>query len=264
MVPRAHSIASGRRAAALLLALLACTCAASAAWAADPAITAPTGYVNDTAAVMGSWAEKTEALCREIERDTGAEVAVLTVKTTGGTHPQQYAQQVADRWKVGKKGKDNGVLILVAVDDRKLWIATGYGVEGVLPDGKVGEIRDRHMTPAFRQGSYGYGIYLGVRAVGDVLRGGPAAPLASPPPQEVPRPQSWLERNLFPLSILVGLVLFIVLTLYSFLSFFFGLFRGGGNSGGTSDGFGGGGFGGGGFGGFGGGGFGGGGAGGGW
>jgi uncharacterized protein len=171
---------------------------------------------------------------------------------------------VADRWKIGKRGKDNGVLILVAVADRKLWIATGYGVEGVLPDGRVGEIRDRHMTPAFRQGSYGYGIYLGVKEVGDVLRGGPAAPSGSPPPQEARRPQSWLERNLFPGIFLVLLIVFLAASVYSFVR---RVTRGGmrgGDAGGMYGGFGGGGFGGGGFGGFGGGGFGGGGAGGGW
>jgi hypothetical protein len=131
--------------------------AAPAAFAAEePSVPKPAGYVSDTAGVMGEWAAKTETLCGEIERRTTSEIAVLTVKTTAPLEAQQYAQQVFDRWKIGKKGKDNGVLILVAVDDRKMWIATGYGVEGVLPDGKVGDPRQGSST-LFRQSRYGEG-----------------------------------------------------------------------------------------------------------
>ena len=61
---------------------------------------------------------------------------------------------IAEQWKPGAKGKDNGVVFLVAVDDREMQILTGYGVEGALPDGKVGEIRDRLVVPAFRAGDY--------------------------------------------------------------------------------------------------------------
>ncbi|HEX9206302.1 MAG TPA: TPM domain-containing protein, partial [Candidatus Deferrimicrobiaceae bacterium] len=98
-----------RRTAAALLALLSFGAIAFDARAGEPAIPAPAGYVNARAEVMGGWAERTEALCREIERATGAQVAVLTVKTTEGMAPQQYAQRVFDRWKIGKKGKDDGV-----------------------------------------------------------------------------------------------------------------------------------------------------------
>ena len=243
-----------RRSAVPFLALLACT-AGFAALAAEPVIPAPTGYVNDRAGVMGGWAEKTEALCRDIERTTGAQVAVLTVRTTEGMAPQQYAQRVFDRWKIGKKGKDDGVLILVAVDDRKLWIATGYGVEGALPDGKVGEIRDRYMAPAFRQGKLGEGIHDGVAAIGAVLGVGKAPPAKGAAGRRGLPVPFWLLFLLAPIAIIL---LFRALA---------GVMPGGrGRHGGYyySGGFGGGGFGGGGFGGFGGGGSGGGGAGGGW
>src|SRR5512147_2401655 len=177
-----------RRAAVPLIALLAWA-VGSPARAADPVIPAPTGYVNDRAGVMAGWAEKTEALCRDIERATGAQVAVLTVKSTEGIPPQQYAQLVFDRWRIGKKGKDDGVLVLVAVGDRKLWIATGYGVEGVLPDGKVGEIRDRDIVPYFRKGAFGEGIRNGVAAVGAVLGAGTA------PAPRAERPRSRRDRG---------------------------------------------------------------------
>lgn len=235
------------------------TLAAPAAFAAEePSIPKPAGYVSDTAGVMGEWAAKTETLCGEIERRTTSEIAVLTVKTTAPLEAQQYAQQVFDRWKIGKKGKDNGVLILVAVDDRKMWIATGYGVEGVLPDGKVGEIRDRVLLPLFRQSRYGEGIFLGAKAVGSVLAGDQA---------DVPKRDR--KRKGFPLTL--DLILFLLFGAFilvrGIFSSLFGTRRrsgGGGFFGGFGGGESGGSFGGGGFGGFGGGFSGGGGAGGGW
>ena len=239
--------------AVLLLLAAPAICAAQ-----EPAIPKPAGYVSDTAGIMGEWAAKTEKMCGEIERQTTAEVAVLTVKTTAPLEAQPYAQQVFDRWKIGKKGKDNGILILVAADDRKMWIATGYGVEGVLPDGKVGEIRDRIMRPLFRQGRYGEGIYMGVKAVGSVLTGGKMET-----PKGVARKNSGIP---LPILLLLLLVAVPFLILRSILAGPFGAYRRGGRGGWYvgGGGFGGGGFGGGGFGGFGGGFSGGGGAGGGW
>jgi uncharacterized protein len=211
--------------------------------AEEPAIPPATGYVTDTAGILGEWTAKTETLCREIEGQTGVEVAVLTVKTTVPLETQQFAQQVFDRWKIGKKGKDNGVLILVAAADRKLWIATGYGVEGVLPDGKVGEIRDRVLRPLFRQGRYGEGIYMGVATIGSILSGGKIAA-----PKDGARARR--ERNNLGLLFLALLPLLFIWSILRWTSIA-GTRRGGG---GYYGGYGGGGFGGGGFGGFGGGG----------
>ncbi len=243
--------ARARIAAPGLLAALLLLCAALAA-AAEPSIPAPRGFVTDDAGAMGEWAAKTETLCREIEQKTTAEVAVLTVRRIAPLTPQQYAQDVFDRWKIGKKGKDNGVLVLVAVDDRKMWIATGYGVEGVLPDGKVGEIRDRIMVPAFRQGQFGEGIYLGVAAVGQVLGAGTGGPV------EKKRRSAGV-----PVSLLLVLLMLGFLVVRSLFAGPYSAYRRGGG-GWYPGGFGGGGFGGFGGGGFGGGSSGGGGAGGGW
>ncbi|MGZ8430563.1 MAG: TPM domain-containing protein [Candidatus Deferrimicrobiaceae bacterium] len=223
--------------------------------ASEPPIPAYQGYVTDTAGVLGTWGGQTEELCRDIERKTTAEVAVLTVRSTAPLPAQEYAQKVFDRWKIGKKGKDNGVLVLVAVDDRKMWIATGYGVEGVLPDGKAGEIRDRIILPLFRGGKYGEGVYRGVEEIGTVLGGGRGPP---------PGPPSVSDESLFVIVLIILFLLFVfslVLRIYKIGSSLWG-----GSGGHTSSGwgFGGGGFGGGGFGGFGGGFSGGGGAGGGW
>jgi uncharacterized protein len=236
---------------ALPAALLVLFLTSFPAAAAEAPLPEHRGYVTDAAGAMGEWAAKTEALCREIERKTTAEVAVLTVRTTGPLPAQQFAQDVFDRWKIGKKGKDNGVLVLVAVDDRKVWIATGYGVEGVLPDGKVGGIRDTVMLPAFRQKRYGEGIYLGVAAVGHVLGAGTEG-----------QPGKKRRYGGFPVSLLLFALVVGSLVVRSLFAGPFGVHRRGG--GWYPGGFGGGGFGGGGFGGFGGGASGGGGAGGGW
>ena len=74
-----------------------------------------------------------------------------------------------DSWKPGKKGKDNGVLVLLAVKERRWRIETGYGVEGILPDGLCGEIGRNYMVPYFKEAKYGEGLYQGVRAIANVI-----------------------------------------------------------------------------------------------
>jgi uncharacterized protein len=105
----------------------------------------------------------------DVRERTTAEIAVLTVFTTAPETIQEYSVQIFDRWKIGKRGQDNGLLILVAVQDRRLWITTGYGLEGILPDGKVGEIRDRQIIPYFRAGQYAEGILRGTEALAGVI-----------------------------------------------------------------------------------------------
>src|SRR5512134_1563648 len=210
-------MASPRSSAAFVAILL--LAAASVCAAQEPAIPKPAGYVSDTAGVMGEWAGKTEALCRKIETQTTSEVAVLTVRSTAPLDAQQYATQVFDRWKIGKKGKDNGILILVAVDDRKMWIATGYGVEGVLPDGKVGEIRDQVLLPLFRQSRYGEGIFLGAKAVGTVLAGGQV---------DAPKREQKRKRSSFPLDLILFLLFGAFILVRGIFSSIFGSRRRGG------------------------------------
>ncbi len=127
--------------------------------AIEPTVPVPRGYVSDYAGVLS--AEVTReltTLIEELKAKTGAEIAVVVVDSTEPLSAFDYAMQIAEAWKPGTKGKDNGVVFLVAVRDRKLQIVTGYGVEAALPDGRVGEIRDRIIRPAFRTGDYGGGI----------------------------------------------------------------------------------------------------------
>ena len=126
----------------------------------------PEGYVNDYANVIeASDREAISNSIRELEEKTTAQVAVVTVKTTHPEEIQQFSVRVYDQWKIGQKGKDNGVLLVVAVEDREAWITTGYGLEGALPDVVCSKIDRDVMIPHFRQGNYSQGIRAGVGAI---------------------------------------------------------------------------------------------------
>ncbi len=107
-----------------------------------------------------------------LEKRTGAQIAVYTVSTLGGQDPAMLATQTAERWGVGNKEKDNGILVLVAPADRKDFTATGRGVEGVLPDSLLGSLRREVLVPAFKAGDYGGGLRqylyeLGIRVASE-------------------------------------------------------------------------------------------------
>jgi uncharacterized protein len=99
----------------------------------------------------------------EFEARKGSQIAVLLVPTTKPETPVEYGVRVFDAWKLGRKGIDDGVLLLVAKDDRRVWIVTGRGVEGVLPDAIVRRIVEEDITPRFKQGDF----YGGIRAGAD-------------------------------------------------------------------------------------------------
>lgn len=120
----------------------------------------PRGYVNDFAAAIDEASRsRLMALCEELDRKTGAQIAVVTIRTLEGDTAQNFANRLFERWKVGRKGRDDGVLIMMAVDDRQYWIEVGYGLEPILPDGKVGGF-GREMVPLLRQGNYGGALLL--------------------------------------------------------------------------------------------------------
>jgi len=159
----ALSVLPARGAIALGLMLALAPIAARAA--DEPAIPEPTGHVNDHAGVMDDEARaKLEAFLDQVERKTGAEFAVLAVKSTAPLTPTEYKVRVFERWKIGKKGEDNGLLLLVATSEREARFETGYGLEGTLPDGLESRIFRREMAPRFRQGDYGGGITAGMIA----------------------------------------------------------------------------------------------------
>ena len=126
----------------------------------------PRGAVNDFANVIDpADAARMEALAREVLQKTGTAVVVATVDTVGENGDYNlYANGLYQAWGIGKKGEDKGVLIFLTVKERKIRIETGYGVEGILPDGLVGEILDKYVVSLLKEGSYGQALYNGMYA----------------------------------------------------------------------------------------------------
>jgi uncharacterized protein len=131
----------------------------------------PQGRVNDFAAVLdeGSKTELT-TIIREAEAASSAEIAVVTVASLDGMSVEEYSSKLFEAWGIGKKGIDNGVLILVAPKDRAMRIEVGYGLEAVLPDSLAGTIIRSEFTPAFKAGDYSTGILKGVSRVAAIVR----------------------------------------------------------------------------------------------
>jgi len=132
--------------------------------------------VTDLAGMLTSAAvEVMEADLAELEADTGAQVAVLTVPGLQGEVLEDYSIRVAEAWKLGSEERDDGVLLLIARDDRKIRIEVGYGLEGVLPDARCGRIIDQIMTPSFRRGDFSEGTLRAVAAIDGLIREDPEA-----------------------------------------------------------------------------------------
>lgn len=131
------------------------------------------GRITDNAEILSQDMRRslTERL-KAHEDSTGNQIAVLTVTTLGGENIEGYATAVFDAWKLGQKGKDNGVLIIVAPTERRMRIEVGYGLEAALTDLLAGRIIVNIMTPRFKTGDYNGGVEEGVKAVIAALEGG--------------------------------------------------------------------------------------------
>jgi uncharacterized protein len=234
------------------------------------------GYITDLAAVLspGGRAQLT-ALCAELKEKTNAQIAVVTIKSLDGRPIEDFSVDLATRLGIGPKSSNEGVLILLALQDRKNRIETGYGLEPILPDGKTGDFQ-REAAPVLRSGDYDGAMLLMTRRVADVIAADKGVTLSGTPP---PRSDGQEGRggHIPPIAIF-----FIIFIIYSIIRsaagrggrggfgggsgwwiwpLIFSDMGGGGRGGWGGGGFGGGGGGGGGgFGGFGGGGFGGGGS----
>ena len=130
----------------------------------------PQGYVSDFAGVLSDQQKmRIESFSAELEKKTTAQMAVLTISSVKPDTIEQYAVNLFEKWGIGKKGEDNGVLLLVAVSDRDLRIEVGYGLEGALTDATSKIIIERYIVPYFKQGLYGEGIDSGVSAIISVI-----------------------------------------------------------------------------------------------
>jgi uncharacterized protein len=139
------------------------------------------GRVNDYGGMLPPEAEaRIEALLKELEEKDSTQVVVLTVPSLDGDSVEDFSMRVAERWKIGRKGFDNGAIMVIARDDRKVRIEVGYGLEGRLTDLTAGRIIRDRIVPEFRAGRFDQGLLNGVVALTEVVRGEYQAP-AQPP-----------------------------------------------------------------------------------
>jgi uncharacterized protein len=144
-------------------------------WAAPqqlPEVPRLTQRVTDLAGLLSSSeVEKLEARLAAFEDSTSTQIAVLIIPALGGTPIEEYSMRVFEKNGIGRKTKDNGVLILVARDERRLRIEVGYGLEGVLTDALSAQVMERFIKPNFREGRYAEGLMAGVDAIMAITAG---------------------------------------------------------------------------------------------
>jgi uncharacterized protein len=203
---------------------------------------APTGYVNDFAGVLSpSTKQSVEDLCTQVDRQAHAQIAVVTIKTIDGDQSiEEFATALEDKWKIGAKGTDRGVLMLLVMTPRRGRIEVGYGLEGILNDAKVGDI-GRSMVPAAQQGDYNTAVPLGVGQIARIIATDAGVTLSQPIHQY--RRQQPAEVHVSPLQLLLGggaillILFFLVKTGNTGLIFFLlGNLMGGGFGGGRGGG----------------------------
>jgi uncharacterized protein len=220
----------------------------------------PDSHVVDLANVIDSSTKyNLEKYLIELERKTTAQIVVLTIKSLEGEPLEDLSLKVAhDKWKLGQKGKDNGILLLIALKERKYRIEVGYGLEGVIPDSLAGSIGRDYLVPFFRQGNYSKGAYTATLAlISEVAKDAGVEITGMPQYRKQVRrtiqhqPPSFLNKIIGGIFLLFMLILFIknprlflMLLLFSSMGGGRGSYSGGGGFGGFSGG--GGGFGGGG------------------
>ncbi len=199
--------------------LLVCALLVSRLAAADVAVPPLKARVTDLTATLSSQQQATlEQTLSAFEARKGSQIAVLLVPTTQPETAEQYAVRVEETWKLGRKGIDDGVLLLVAKNDRKLRIEVGYGLEGVLNDATAKRIIEEEITPRFKQGDFYGGISAGVGRIIKVIDGEPL-----PPPKSRQQPGGGLDFNSL---LFIGFILVFVVG--SILRAIFGRFLGAG------------------------------------
>jgi uncharacterized protein len=185
----------------------------------------PTSYVSDFAGVIDPASkENIEQLAWQVYSKAHATIEVVTVKSLDGQDIDSWTTALEDKWKVGPKSTDRGILMVFAIQDHKRRIEVGYGLEGILPDAKVGDI-GRSMVPQLRQGQYGPAIQSGVQQIASVIAADANVTLTPPQqPQGAPAYTYQPRRHRTNWVGIIFLIIFIALMLH-------GGGRGGGGSG---------------------------------
>ncbi len=210
-----------------LLALLAGLLVASPAWAdtyspahvPNPKATG-NGYVsNPDGIVSAATVAKLDAMLAALERETGAQVAVVAIGNTDPADIFSFAQALFEHWGIGDKSRDDGLLILLVTDQRTVRLHTGYGLEGSLPDAVCKRIQEDFMVPQFKRGDYDAGLIAGVRQVEHILTQPDYAAQFVHAPDDAVR-GAWTVFRFIALGILVfvSLIAFGVKSAYGYYS----------------------------------------------
>jgi len=192
---------------------------------------APVGYVNDFAGVLSN-AQILEQQIVQFEQETSNEISIVTVDNLQDETTEEYAVRLFEKWQIGKADKDNGILILIAPNEREVRIEVGYGLEGALPDSLANFIIQKEILPAFKRGDYQAGVEAGLLAIMQAIKG----------EYQAEQKTDWQ-------GILIGLIFLLIFIIFFFTSgshkkglgwFLLGMFFGrgsGGSSRGDRNGF---------------------------
>lgn len=176
------------------------------AWAADFSALQPQGYVSDFAGVVDANTRAAiDRYCAAVEQSTGAQLALVTLDTTGGEPIEEVALLLAETWGVGKGDTDEGALLLLAIRDRTSRLEVGYGLEPIIPDGYAGSLL-RAMRPALQANQYGEAMAVAAQSLGERIAQSKGVEIAGAPAQRRPIPS---ERRI-PWSSLIGGVIFLM------------------------------------------------------
>lgn len=165
-----------------------------------------------TATLAASDIASIDARLAALERRKGAQIAVLMIATTAPETIEQYATRVFDRWKLGRRNVDDGVLVVIAKDDRRVRIEVAYGLEGAIPDAAAKRIAHDYMSPRFREGDFGGGLDAGTGALIALIDDEPLPPVTR---RGEAAPMAWWNPLYFAIGLLFG-GLSAVLTLLLF------------------------------------------------
>jgi uncharacterized protein len=180
-------------------------CVASA-FALDTSKLKPSGYVNDFAKVLDPAGKaRLEAYCTTLEQSTGVQMAIVTVDTLDDEPAEDVGNRLFREWGIGKKGKDNGVLMLFAIKDHKNSVELGYGIEPLISDADAGSIL-RGIRPILRQGNYSGALLAAAQEIGNQIAQGQGVSLPGAEPVRRQRPVEHREGIPFPL-IIIGIFL---------------------------------------------------------
>jgi uncharacterized protein len=188
----------------------------------------PQGYVNDFAGVLSAQAkDKLTALCAEVQQKTKAQIAVVTVSSLEGEPIEQFSIDLATAWGIGPKQLDRGILILLAPNDHRDRIEVGYGLEPILPDGKVGGF-EREAVPLLRQNDYSGAVLLFTQRVAAVIAEDQKVTLDTL--SGIPPPEPEADNSPAPSGNLVEFLIFAVFLFFPLIGFVLRLFFGFGGS----------------------------------